>query len=208
MHSNIDDFFGDSEQNIEFAQELLSKSKIIYVYRDGRDVMNSLYTYVTYHNPEFSEMLFGDFLRMDNEFDHWTYDGTLNRVEYWAFHVNGWLSRQDVFFTTFERITSHYEKWIQEIAQYLDEPCPKNIVSVLRKSSSSSPAKTDLAQRIRELFLRKVKKVNYSSIAFSRGKSGGYLDTFSDDDIRYFDEFAGPLLQDLGFLTPAPYKPQ
>ena len=72
-------------------KNLVESSKIIYIHRDGRDVLTSLYFYAKKYRSEITEMSFSDFIRMDNDFDGDTYQKSLNRIEYWKFHVSNWF---------------------------------------------------------------------------------------------------------------------
>lgn len=69
----------------EFVKELLKNNKVIYVFRDGRDVLVSLYYYMQGYRNDLPQ--FSDFIRMKNDFDRY-YD-SVNRIEYWKEHVAG-----------------------------------------------------------------------------------------------------------------------
>jgi hypothetical protein len=57
-------------------------------------------------------------------------------------------------------------------------------------------------QKAHNIFMRKVKNVKYSTVAFSGGNTGGYRAVFSQEDILYFDRIAGDLLRKLGYVSP------
>jgi hypothetical protein len=137
---------------------------------------------------------------MENDFDADTYEGSMNRVEYWQYHVNGWLSKPDVFFVSFEKLKEDYKDTILEIADYLEEPRPREPVSVFRKQPAYGllPG-SRLVEKAQHLFKRKVKNIKYTSVYYSGGKKGGYMDLFSEADIRYFEDIAGSLLRKLGY---------
>ena len=56
-------FYGEAER--DFARQLMSESPAIYVHRDGRDVMVSLYHYLRSFNETVRGQTFSEFLRSE-----------------------------------------------------------------------------------------------------------------------------------------------
>ena len=60
-------FYGEAER--DFARQLMSESPAIYVHRDGRDVMVSLYHYLRSFNETVRGQTFSEFLRSKSVLD-------------------------------------------------------------------------------------------------------------------------------------------
>ena len=194
-HSDIENFFENCPSNLEFIKNLFSSSKIIYVYRDGRDVMNSLYHYVQSYNDEMKNVSFSEFIRMENNFDSNTYDKKLNRAEYWKFHVSSWLSKENVLYLSFEEFLGDYDQSIKKIADFAELDYPRKILRVVRKPVSKNKIFKRLYNRIHNTILG----VDYSSIGFRKGKSGDFVNSFNQEDLDYFYSIAGTLMQNLKY---------
>ncbi len=114
--------FDPSER--EFVKELLRSNKVIYVYRDGRDVLVSLYHYMQGFRNDLPS--FSDFIRMKNDFD--CYYSSVNRIEYWKEHVVGWISKSDLDIITvsYEQLHSNYEGTVRKLSDFLSLPLKSN----------------------------------------------------------------------------------
>jgi hypothetical protein len=60
---------------------------------------------------------------MENDFDSKAYNGKKNRIEFWKFHVNSWLTKKSVFFISFEKLRYSYKKSVIRLGKYLNL-CP------------------------------------------------------------------------------------
>ena len=89
--ANFDDDSSKSDQrlfkthvdNLEASQMTDKSSKVVYVVRDGRDVLVSLYNYEKSLNQEVRDMNFAEFMRSPNPYNVTKPPMKLNRVEYW-----------------------------------------------------------------------------------------------------------------------------
>jgi len=106
-------------------------SRKVYVVRDGRDVMVSLYYYLQYMGIEFNS--FSDFLRTNNEFDGYH----MNRVFYWVLHVNSWLDVADVI-VRYEDLHNDYENTVKSTIDVLGLRVNPKVVPVMLNSVRSS----------------------------------------------------------------------
>ncbi len=71
-----------------YVRELLAGAPTVYVHRDGRDVLVSLYHYVATYSPLVAGQSFSEFMRAM----HTAPDATgLSRPAYWQHHVLAWL---------------------------------------------------------------------------------------------------------------------
>jgi len=93
------------------AQQLMDEGDVLYVVRDGRDVMCSAYLWKKVQKEDFDPS-FSDFLRQKNE--------GLTRIQGWAEHVRRWTSRSDAHVIRFEDILSSPKKLIQEFGNILE----------------------------------------------------------------------------------------
>ena len=198
-HFNPDlNYFDDSDKRNLIA-EIFENSKIIYVYRDGRDVLKSLFTYIKTYNKEYNDITFSEFLRMDNNFDAEGYVGVMNRVQYWEYHVKGWLAKENILAVSFEDFKYRYADTIKTIENYLGREAEKNIVQVVRKPMPKYIPSTRLTEKLFKIIKKTLFNTDYSSVSFSKGEVGGYKSIYSEEDIEYFNQIAGPLLRDLDY---------
>jgi len=198
-HLNPDlKYFDDPDQQ-KLIEEIFENSKIIYVYRDGRDVLKSLFTYIKTYNKDYNNIPFSEFLRMDNTYDTDTYEGTMNRVQYWEFHVKGWLEKENILAVSFEDFKYRYADTIKIIENYLGREAEKNLVHVVRKPMPKYIPSTRLTEKLFKIIKKTLFNTDYSSVSFSKGEVGGYKSIYAVKDVQYFDEIAGDLLKKLGY---------
>lgn len=172
---------------------LLGVSRILYVYRDGRDVMVSLYYYSMRTQPDVREMSFSEFLRSANSLDVISH---LSRVQYWCRHVEGWLDRQ-VHTATYESFHSDYEGAVRRLAGDLN----LQIRPRLRRIDLPSERRNVLTypRKAVERFITRSK--GKSSAANPRkGIVGDWKAHFSQEDLAFFLEHAGDLMHRLGYI--------
>ncbi|RKZ54461.1 MAG: hypothetical protein DRR16_03170 [Candidatus Parabeggiatoa sp. nov. 3] len=175
-HGNIEAFYGDCPMLLDLVIKLLS-SKIIYVYRDGRDVLTSLYFYTKKFAPEFFTESFKEFIRATNNFDAHTYHGEMNRVEYWQYHLKTWFefNRNKVFYVSFEDLVKNYSDTLLRISSFLELPLSDNRIDVRISSASSSNAKINSNHEFCS-----------TSVYFRKGVIGDYKNLFSKEDFDFF----------------------
>jgi hypothetical protein len=154
--------FLDSYCNLNF-------DKIIYVYRDGRDVMKSLLKY------EGESVDFYEFINKPNKYEIDEYEKELTKMECWGYHINSWMNR-DVFYLKFGDIVDNYEGVIEELFDYL-EVTRVNITQDIRQSSR-------LKYYIDKYLLRK----DITTVKFRGGKKGGYEQYFDKRSLKLFNE--------------------
>lgn len=193
-HVDLASYWGDAPEAWQYLSGVLPQAKIIYVYRDGRDVMASLYHYCCGFMPEVARMSFSDFLRMDNDFDSETYPGRMSRVEYWAYHVGGWLARPDVLHVSFRQLRHHFEQTFRAIAGFIGLPEPVRVSNVVRAQTAAGRVWRAVHNQLRFPFNR----ISHSSVSFRRGTVGDSRSLFTREDHRYFNSIAGPLLLRMG----------
>lgn len=193
-HADIDNYFGFKPDVNLLANELLSESLLIYVYRDGRDVLNSLYNYSKDNAPH-RENDFSAFLRSEIYFDQNTVKKKMDKVDYWNYHVSSWLdySGDNITYISFEDLTTNFEYTMTKLINDLGLKIPEKLVDI----NQSKGNVVKLIDRFKNKFTGK--KLKYSSVQFNKGKSGGFKDLFSDKDLKYFDSKSHKLMKKLNY---------
>ncbi len=160
----------------KIIQFVFETSKIIYVVRDGRDVLNSLFYYTKSFSKKTQEITLMEFFNQDLGKNHTI--NKINRVEYWKLHVKKWLTKEDnMFLLKYESLTEKFNNIVQELESYLEIPKSQQIYRPELKSKGSSA-----------IFPRK-------------GVVGDYKQNFSEDELVFFNHTVGDLLEDLGYLV-------
>ena len=96
-----------------FLEGLLAKAKTIYVWRDGKKVMCSMWTWRRVFDPA-ARVPFSEFIRQ-------TDDRGRSRVRVWGEHVSAWRAQPGVLVVDFERIVRDTHTLIEEIASFNPE---------------------------------------------------------------------------------------
>ncbi len=196
--ADVNRFYDNDPQKMAFINKLFDNSKLIYVHRDGRDVMTSLFYYGKKFMPEIADLSFSEFIRMKNNFDFSTYAGTLNRVEYWKYHVESWLNNNDVLHLCFEDYKSDFEGTINKIANFIEVSPPKKITTMTRKAPPKYLSSNKLYNRLNAIYLHRIAKKKYQPYFFRKGKSGDHKNHFNEKDYEFFFGITGELMKKLG----------
>lgn len=164
-HMNGDAFVKHKK---EFQNENI---RILYAYRDGRGVMQSLYNY------ENKDSDFGSFINEPNFYDTDEYDGELNRLEYWAFHVKSWLSKDYVIPVKFEELRSSYEQTIALVFEKMDIELRSKKVKDIRQTN-----------RLLYYFKKYIAKQKLTTVKFNSGKVESYTKFFDDKLTEQYED--------------------
>lgn len=184
--ANFDDDSSKSDQrlfkthvdNLEASQMIDKSSKVVYVVRDGRDVLVSLYNYEKSLNQEVRDMNFAEFMRSPNPYNVTKPPMKLNRVEYWNHHVQSWLT-QDCYatkFVTFDQWKFSFERTLVELGEFL-ELSPK----INSKSMVMKPGQGWLKKILAKIGLSKT-----TAIQFRGGRSQVWKEHFDSEALDYF----------------------
>lgn len=184
------DFTPFSNEKRKFLRKLINgNTKIIYIYRDGRDVMVSLYFYMM----SFADNLpnFSDFIRMKNDFDGYYPD--LNRVGYWRRHVWGWINYKDskVLKLSYEKLHLNFLECMDDLESFLDIKRNKKCKKI------KFYKKKNIFNRIKHKFLPE--KWKSSAILPRKGIIGDWHNYFSESDLQFFKNNTGDLMNKLGY---------
>lgn len=210
MYPDAGAFFPSRPAHAELAENLLNEARIIYVYRDGRDVMTSLYYYLQDHHPDrMKETSFSTFLRAER----FLYDGrqpaSRSHAAYWNFHVKQWLGRPDVLHLSFEEMITDYEATLEKIADFLNLDMPARITHVVRSRNINPDNKLlrTLLTRIDGLYRRILSLVGARELTttnFRKGTVGNYATLFSRDDLDYLNAVIDPGVKKLTYRGNGP----
>jgi hypothetical protein len=184
-------FVGEQEQ--QFARRVLNESPIVYVHRDGRDVMVSLYHYVRSFRDDYADVSFADFLRMPNELDGET---VLSRPAYWAHHVTVWMAQPSLVAVSYHALENDYDNTVKRIADFLGVALNDAILPI---GIHPPKAKPSLLRRVKYRLGLKRQQVS-SAVQPRKGKSGDWRNYFSDEDLAFFMDEAGEVMQRLGYV--------
>ena len=168
---NLDDFFED-----QYLTKLVRSTNIIYVYRDGRDVMASLYDYKKSYDKNTKGKSFATFIREKNDYYCSNDYSDLSRVEYWCRHVSGWLNKQDILFIKYTDWLNDYIATIEKIEDYLGI------------KSLDETKDVRVQGRLKGLLKKYFGKNKISSVHVNKGKTGRYVNYFDENDLRYYEK--------------------
>lgn len=171
---------GELERSFDFAPQIRSeilslfdRAKKIYVYRDPRDVLVSLYFYNRGYDPEITKVNLPEYISHQNNYNRERYDGDYDRIGYWQMHVNSWVNKPDVLLISFEDFQNDYEGALQKVAAFIQEDLPRKIIDVRRKPVGKF--KTFLNRLQRHPSFKKLFRKRFTTVSFRKGKSGDWV---------------------------------
>ncbi len=183
----------------EFFNKMIERSRIIYVYRDGRDVMVSLYYYLMKHaqKPQTYGYNFPNFLRMEVYPDSARDHEKVGRVAYWQQHVSGWVTHPNVLPVSYESLSNNYEETLYTIGQYL------NLQRTTPRSAPMTSNKRSLVQRLIGRLQQAVAQKDVIDVVMPplpQASIGAWETHYRNEDLRYFLEHAGQTMQTLRYI--------
>lgn len=185
-------WFPPGDERSRRALELLAGARIVYVVRDGRDVMVSLYYYMQRYSGRVRAQRFEQFLRdRDDFFQQSPEFRGLDRVSAWVRHVEGWLEREDVVVVRYEDLLERLAPTLLRALAELALPAPAQVAAV--QVPAGIPARV-LRRVLAPLLPRRVS----TAIVPRRGVVGDAARHFSAADEDFFRERADALLGRLG----------
>lgn len=167
-----------------FIQRLVEKGMVIYVVRDGRDVLCSAYLWEQTHSDV--QCPLSTFLRRHPE-------GESNRVQQWADHVRSWTQQEAAHVFRFEDILDDPRHTIRRLGTILDAD-PLYETPYLPQRMDSDSRWVDYWRRLTG---------NHESTTIVARPNGtvppNWREAFTVEDRQFFWEEAGSLLQDYGY---------
>ncbi|XP_072471964.1 sulfotransferase 2A1-like isoform X2 [Notamacropus eugenii] len=158
-----------------------SKSKMIYVARNPKDVLTSLYHFNNqlpfYSKPSTFEQLFVDFLQ-----------GHLNCGS-WFDHIKGWLSWRDsekFLLLTYEELHQDLHASVKKICRFLDKKLSEEEISSVVQNASFQVMKKRI---IGEKEVGPVENIeNLSTIIMRKGICGDWKNHFTVTQMETFNK--------------------
>jgi len=148
----------------------------IYIYRDGRDVINSWLHFVVQptilkKNPQYRHKRLESLL-LD-------YDLFAQQVSNWVDHIRSAMSLSEhMWFLSFEEMVQNKADAVRKVANHIGLECD---ISAIVDQTSLSKMKTYAPEHVRT------------------GEHGGWKDTFNDRHKEIFKRLAGDMLLQLGY---------
>ena len=173
-----------------FARTILKNSPTIYVHRDGRDVMVSLYYYMQSFSETVRNQSFARFLRGESALAG--DDSGLSRPGFWAHHVDSWLERDNLLAVSYNDIETNYEATLRRMADFLEVSLGQNLQPVSALGRQGEESKID--SMLGRLGVR-VRRGDRPRI----GRSGDWRRHFDKRDRDFFMKEAGGMLRRLGY---------
>ena len=186
--------FWKREEERAFAQSVLRESPAIYVHRDGRDVMASLYYYMQSFDEDVKKQSFSEFLRSESTLDG--VDTGMSRPAYWAHHARTWLQQPNLLPVSYAALENDYVNSVRQIAGFLGIRVQRSIRAIDLPGRSGKPSLVGRA--LWKLGIRQ-KRLS-SAVQPRRGRSGDWRNQFGDDDLDFFMGEAGEQMRQLGYL--------
>jgi hypothetical protein len=186
--------FFNSEKDLEIIKEVYENSYKIYIKRDVKDVLVSLFYYMKkgggLHNAmkqRVKQENISDFIRSTNfrimpsrGFEE-KKDGNL--VKYWNYHNSTWKESADVFIN-YRNLKKDFVGTIEEIAKELN--VENELVDDIQKPEFLKPTGNVILDKIRARMAWLLYK--NSSVAPRKGVIGDYKNHFSKNDLEFIEK--------------------
>jgi hypothetical protein len=130
---------------------------------------------------------------MPNELDGET---VLSRPAYWAHHVTVWMAQPSLVAVSYHALENDYDNTVKRIADFLGVALNDAILPI---GIHPPKAKPSLLRRVKYRLGLKRQQVS-SAVQPRKGKSGDWRNYFSDEDLAFFMDEAGEVMQRLGYV--------
>jgi hypothetical protein len=184
-------WFAGGDPGSRRGRDLLGAARAVYVVRDGRDVLVSLYYYMRHYSPRVRGQSFAAFLRdRDDFFQGCEGFSGLDRPSAWALHVTGWLAEPGAVVVRYEDLLAHRERTVRDLALRLGLPVPARVDGIAVPSG--------LPRRVlRKVALKVRPRCASTAIAPRLGVVGDASRHFSPEDDAFFRQRAGAVSERL-----------
>ena len=168
----------------ELADWFRSNASIVYTYRDGREVLRSLYYFMQSFEPV-ARVPFSQFIRQEIR--------GMSRARVWAEHTRTWLAHPKALCLSMDQIRRDCAQTLDTIARSLDLPPLRHVPKVPSRCNS------DIVSRAWRRILPEPGST--AIVAYRKNECfGHWRDAFSDPaDREFFHREAGDLLIALGY---------
>jgi hypothetical protein len=176
-----------------YARELLAEAPTVYVHRDGRDTLVSLYHYVASYSPQVAEQSFGEFMRAP----HTAPDATgLSRAAYWQHHVLAWLDARPTTLVGYAELLADFPTVMAGLGTALGLGLRPDLQPVELEPPAGTVSSH--ARRVRRAISANPGVVS-TAIRPRTGGSGGWQAAFEGADLADFDRAASEAMRRLGY---------
>lgn len=176
-----------------YVGELVAATPAVFVHRDGRDVLVSLYHYMTSFSPAVAQKSFSEFIRARRSAPD---APNITLPGYWQYHVLAWLDFRPRASVGFGELTTAFEPTIREIADRVGIRLRKDVATVKLESQTKS---ADRAWRLLRRRLGLSLAPRSTAIRPLAGRSGGWRAEFGDADLALFHADAAEAMRRLGY---------
>ena len=181
------------EMNIEkprdlhesFIKSIYDRAFKLYVYRDGKDVLSSLYNYLDpKHKNSFSQFLrqpndhIVEKIRQPSAFDQ-------NRVCYWDYHLNSWKKTPNTHIVSYSELKANFQNTMESILRFLDIDNVSN-KKILPPQIPKNKLFHGIQKRLNHFGLAHLPES--SSVKPRKGTEGDSKNYFTPTDLIYFNE--------------------
>jgi hypothetical protein len=167
------------EIDASWLEWIQDRATLLYVYRDGRDVLCSYQLFRQSFDPQ-AQTTIGKFLRQN--------DNGHNRVRRWADHVRSWMNQPEAEAIRFEAVLTDPAAVLHRLGEILDQD-----------PEMQEPLLPEPFDSIWESRWARLTGVRPESTAIINGASKDWETSFTPDDRSFFHDQAGDLLLELGY---------
>ena len=180
-----------------YATRLQEEWPSVYVHRDGRDVLVSLYHFVRSYSPDVAAQSFGDFIRAQGTSRD---SAGVSRAAYWQRHVLAWLDRGPAAIVSFERMKSDFPGAMADLASAVGLGLRPQLSPVLieKRGAAGSIWSRALRRGLSRIGLAPPPRRS-TAIRPRSGRSGGWRASFDEDDLAWFETQASEAMHRLGY---------
>lgn len=186
----------------EFLECIFDKALKVYIHRDGRDVLVSLYHFMRQGNglhlglsSRLERMSFQDFIRIPNYHIHTvrsfqSFD--TNLVSYWRNHVLQWTSLEGVTSVSYEGLHSDMQQTLLHLSKQLnlEDHLAARVRGVPLRKGNKYPLMARIMKKLGLLDQRRT-MVTSTAVAPRKGIVGDWQNYFGPEDMQYFMDNAG-----------------
>lgn len=169
---------------LDFVEEIIQDCLIVYVYRDVKDMLVSLYFHYIQLGLIDENISITDFIKMGND-DIVT---EMNRAAYWDFHIEQWSQNENILYLSYEEIVKDYFNTVYKIADFISL-IPDGGIKDIRMNNRMSKDDINSIQKHHAI----------TSVNFRNGAIGDYKVYFRNDDIEFISRYAKKSLMRLGY---------
>lgn len=175
-----------------FVRTILRNSPTIYVHRDGRDVMVSLYYYMRSISETVRNQSFSRFLRGESVLEG--VNTGMSRPGYWAHHVQSWLQKDKLLAISYDDLEENYEITVPKMADFLAVQLDHTLQPL------TTPGPRDKAPVLESVMNRLGLRNRVTQKGGPRlGLSGEWRNVFDRRDVEFFMQDAGDSMRRLGY---------